>query len=304
MAQAKQTEPEAARQEGSRWIDARPSGEQVARWFIDNAPMHDGMDPRRYVAGVTLIPAVEKRKQKVRNQAGALVDREEYLQTFTPYIKVETRNVYYWDHVRREELVPERGRVTVPRTSVEGLYNEHLPTGYFRHAIRTPDNKAVHLLGCVYRVAAYKPDIRSGGKGRLVFEGEGTKIVPFLNDFGKPDLNAFEKAETGAAGRALGMAGMLVLPGSGVATAEDMLELASAVAAPEDAQLPPGAPAPTDLRVVAADLRQRLESEHPEKADELEAWAVEKKIDLNAISDVQLRAVVLQMERKLKEAQR
>jgi hypothetical protein len=34
-------------QEGSRWVNKRPSGDEVAAWFKANAPMHEGMDPCR-----------------------------------------------------------------------------------------------------------------------------------------------------------------------------------------------------------------------------------------------------------------
>jgi len=297
-------------QEGSRWINKRPSGAEVAKWFVDNAPMHEGMDPKRYVAGVTLIPAKEKVRIAERNQAGATVIKEVEQLVYTPYVKVETRVAYFWD------LMLERGWLgviepaDVQRLETEGYRNTHLPPGFFRMPIKKADGKAVSYLACSQQVRVYEPDLKSGGRGRLVMQPPpGTKMVAELAKWGE-DPFVVMKAETGAVGRALGMAGMLVLPGSGVATAEDMLEVAGAEAtasSPEVAQLPeePGAAAAAPAGMSAGvrerigELSARLESENPGGFEELVEWAKERKVDLNDLKEPQLRGVLRQIERRL-----
>jgi hypothetical protein len=102
------------------------------------------------------------------------------------------------------------------------------------------------------------------------------------------------------------MAGMLVIPGSGVATAEDMQELAApAVVSPEDASVPEVAapdagPEPQDPRERIALLGAQL---NEQQRNELQAWAAERKIDLSNVNGNQVRPVLLQLERKLAESE-
>jgi hypothetical protein len=130
----------------------------------------------------------------------------------------------------------------------------------------------------------------------------GTKMVSCLTKWGV-DEHALMKAETGAVGRALGMAGMLVLPGSGVATAEDMQEMIAAegrASVGVDAQLPTTAP-DDRIRAQIAELSTQLQSDFPGRFEELEIWAREKQIDLADIKAHQLRGVLRALERKIAE---
>lgn len=290
--------------EGSRWLHQRPPSSEVAEWFTENVRLHDGMDPLDFVTGVTLIPAIETTRLW---QGGANV--EEKRQTFTPYVKVESRVDYFW------KLMELRGTLgvveTVPVTKLRdpGYFNLHLPEGFFIHPVQNADGKFVSYIGMSFRVTVYERDMRAGGRGRALMEPAfGTKMVPMLGRYG-PDDNAIEKAQTGAKGRALGMAGMLVIPGSGVATAEDM-EGASIQPAATPMSLPavPGAdtatgpPPPPTLQRRAADLLARLHEDKPERAQEFEKWAIEAEVDLSKLAemgDAKARGVVRQLEKKL-----
>jgi hypothetical protein len=285
-------------QEGSRWINERPSGEDVAKWFITNAPMHDGMYPQRYVTGVVLIPAKEKARYAAQDGQGNVTFPEVEQLVYVPYVKVETRVAYFWDYVRSlgdGDYVGAIEPADVPRLEVEGVYNMNLPPGFFRLPVQEASGKFVHFLCCSMQVRIYAPD------GAVVMApATGTKMVSCLTRWGI-DEHALMKAETGAVGRALGMAGMLVLPGSGVATAEDMQEMLAAEGRPSvgvDARLPASGEPDELVRAQILELSAQLQSEHPGRFEELEAWAREKKIDLADIKAHQLRSVLRAVERK------
>jgi hypothetical protein len=298
MAVAEQVQ---GRQEGSRWINARPTGKEVADWFLANAPMHPGMDAARYVTGVVLIPAKEKARQAVEDQQGRVTFPEVEQLVYVPYVKVETRVAYFWDYVAKNDgWVGAIEPADVPRLEVEGVYNMNLPPGFFRLPVQEATGKFVHFIGCSQQVRIYPaPDVDTP----IMAPATGTKMVSLLTKWGV-DENAIMKAETGAVGRALGMAGMLVLPGSGVATYEDMQEMLAAegrASVAVDAQLPASAAAAPDelIRGSIADLSAQLQSDFPGRFEELEAWAREKKIDLNDIKTHQLRGVLRALEKKI-----
>jgi hypothetical protein len=160
----------------------------------------------------------------------------------------------------------------------------------------------VHFLGCSKQVRIRSDD----GGVVLMAPSQGTKAVALLTKWGV-DEHAVMKAETGAVGRALGMAGMLVLPGSGVVTAEDMQEMLEsqgrATVAVEPTLPAIAQSAPEDhIRAQIAELSAQLQSEHPGRFEELEAWAREKNVDLEDLKAHQLRGVLRAIERKLEPA--
>ena len=299
--------------EGSRWINERPTGEEVADWFKENVPLHDGLDPTDFVTGVTLISAKEKVAYAAENSAGEMVILEREQLVHVPYAKVETRIAYFWKLMEQHPewlgvIEPER----VEKLNTQGYHNAHLPAGFFMMPVQRPDAKFVHFIGCSMRVSIFKRDtVRSysyGVDGELVTKpAAGTKIVN-VNGRSYEDPNSLMKAETGAIGRALGMAGMLVLPGSGVATAEDMQEALAGGGGAMHASLPPEPAAgepdqPVDQKTRAEQLLGILESEYPAKLEEVQAWARDRRLNLDDIGDDQLRGVVRQLERRLAEAQ-
>src|SRR5204863_2609716 len=137
-----------------------------------------------------------------------------------------------------------------------------------------------------------------------LLQGTGTKQTPLAKQWA--DDNALMKAETGAVGRALGMAGILVV-GTGVATAEDMQEAAAgpsgaAAASSAGATLPGEAPAPQEagaavpaqveepkpeegrtftddgeLRAYARELTTAFQDEHPEQWQVFKSWWTEDR---------------------------
>lgn len=306
---AQQRQKAAGAREGSRWVNQRPSGEEVASWFKDNVQLHEGLEHDHYVQGVTLIPSKETLREAVEQSDGSVkvMDTGEQL-VYVPYAKVETRVAYFWDYVRlNPEWVGAIERIPVRSVETPGYFNVNLPPGFFRQQVQKSDGKFVDFIGCSFQVRIFERDIRAGGRGRVVVEPPaGTKVVPALDRWGKPDESALMKAETGAVGRALGMAGMLVIPGSGVATAEDMQEIGQGTAAVDPAaaaELPQEAQAEAqDERKVIDSLIGQLQEDHPEAHQEFVAWAREKKIDPGNVTDTQLRAVRRQLERKLQAA--
>lgn len=199
--------------EGSRWYNERPSGEEVAAWFR-TVKLHDGMEHADFVSGITLIQQAEARQTIVGYRGDGTpesVPVEEIV--FTPYPRVETRVSYFWSLC---ELRGWTGRIEP--VDIDSI-DRGLPPGYFRLSLPSANGKDVPLVGRAVIVSIN--DARGFSIGTYPSE---TKLVPLLRN-GLVDADAFAKASTGAIGRALGAAGMLVIPGSGVATADDMREL-------------------------------------------------------------------------------
>jgi hypothetical protein len=119
------------------------------------------------------------------------------------------------------------------------------------------------------------------------------------------------KAETGAIGRALGMAGILVIPGSGVATAEDVQEAQAAervsATGPEASALPDETGTVTSKETLvnmSLGLLSRLGSADPEKLKAFQEWARGRGFtSLNDLDELALRGVVTKLERELEGVQ-
>jgi hypothetical protein len=228
----------------------------------------------------------------------------------TPYMRVETRVKYFHD------LCELKGWIGFIDPQPPVKPNPQLPSGHglFSTAVVTADKKESRFVGCSMRVQVWKKsgfkeepyvvDKRTGEigfrrSGTLVLEGPpATKVVPTLGRFGA-DVNALMKAETGAVGRALGMAGMLVIPGTGIATAEDLQEGQGSEQVPSDAaELPPDFTPANELDAdeqLRADITQWLEvmeSSYPKAAQEFKAWAKERGFGLlSEVTSPALRAI-------------
>src|SRR4029077_10849538 len=182
---------------------------------------------------------------------GELVFLDSKRRVYTPYAKVETRVAYFWDLMSTDgfkDVVGMIEPVPMQRLNDAGYVNYNLPPGFFRIPIGL-GGSIVSYIGCSMKVSMWDKgsimwvaaeEIVRGPDGnelrRPFHELQGTpvrvfpsatKMVPVLSRSDEEDPFAVMKAETGAVGRALGMAGMLVIPGSGVATADDMLEIDS-----------------------------------------------------------------------------
>lgn len=297
-------------QEGSRWVNMRPSGDEVAAWFKGNVPLHEGMEPDPFITGVTLIPAKAKEDEVVGFQdTGAPILAERQNLYFVPYIKVETRVLYFWRYMEKH---PEWLGVIEP----VGGGEDGLPAGFFNRTVLNAEGRGVMFLCCSMQVRVYDREKivrceRQGESGLTIVEYDGmpimlppagTKQVNVLGRYG-PDENALMKAETGAIGRALGMAGILVLPGSGVATAEDMQDAAYAdsrlATGPETATIDARTPQQIedDLRKRAAELIGELDEHHPDTLAEFRRWAIARKLGtLNSVRNPALNGVVVKLE--------
>lgn len=201
---------------------------------------------------------------------------------YVPYPKVETRIQYFWDllELKDEKWIGVVEPVVTQRPDLSTLIevitdlpaeDDELPAALQRREIFKPATTAAivhqlppgfflmpvplgeayaYSLGCSYRVAIYERG--EGAEARPIREGRGTKQVALVTlgwgevrgqKVPKVDESALMKAETGAIGRALGAAGIFTIPGSGVATAEDMLEAGSPpAAATSEASAGPSAP--------------------------------------------------------------
>jgi hypothetical protein len=285
--------------EGSRWYNERPTSEEIAQWFM-TVPMHDGMDAADYIGGLTLIQSKEKSLWATGYDNRGLpeiVEREDLV--FVPYVKVETRVAYFWQYVAQH---PDwEGEIT----TVEPVGGDPLglPPGFFRYSASKPDGKEIKFVGCTKQVRIWERSRTTLDLRSVMSPSQGTKTVPVATRW-DVDANAFMKAETGAVGRALGFAGMLVIPGSGVATAEDMLELNTHTAVESSEARPPGDVnaaegqnlSDEELRIKAAALVEQLRELDEPALERFQDWAAGRKITLASAQGAALRGVIRKLE--------
>jgi hypothetical protein len=305
--------------EGSRWYNERPLPTEVAEWF-SGIPLHPGMSHEKYVNGIVLIPGKEKSDEIVGYDDHGFPQVRSDVQhlTWTPYMKVETRVAYFWDWVAQAGNGAWTG--SIEPAGIITKEPSGLPPGFFSYRATSPkaEGKEVRFVGASFRVR-----VVDSYTGRVVLEGGlGTKIVQTATKW-DVDPNAVMKAETGAIGRALGVAGMLVMPGSGIATAEDMAEnLAPSAPAitPEGAAVPEDVPAPVVpeqpdddvLRVHIGELLKVLAKDHPPYHVGVIEWMVGRKLPflddttpkLEDFTSMQLKGTVKKLERVLDEQTR
>lgn len=302
--------------EGSRWRYKKPTGEEVGEWF-GTQPLDDGMAHEDFVSGVVIIPASEKVKVQVERNGRAATE-DVYEMTYTPYVRVDTRIAYFRKLAASRSQIAVIEPVAVPRMQAGEAYNVNLPDGYWWHIVKTGEAQGafVRYLCCTMRVALYREEdyfadpevahasgVRSYREIKPTREGRATKQVVARGD----DVNALAKAETGAVGRALGMAGVLVI-GTGLATAEDMAELrggdaASAPTLPESVQ---GAETVEQVNERLVHLQGEMASNAPEKWAEFSAWWTERQRSEGwaSLNDAPLevrRGMVRRMESMLKD---
>lgn len=358
--QREPVEPRKGR-EGGRWINERPDSAEFGSWFKTNMKLDKELEHENYVGGVVLIPAVDSKAKFVVGfdaKGRPIIEEGEEL-SYIPYAKVETRINYFWDlldvheeewvgvveHVKLDRMpidigdatqVVEEGekrtettRPARPDALTAMVYQ--MPEGFSLMSIPVGEGYA-HFLCCTIRVSIFRKGENGEPTGRALRTGRGTKQIPLLKGgFGgrQPyaDDSSMMKAETGAQGRALGFAGIFVIPGSGVATAEDMQEQmvggvvpSTPEQAPEPAEnagptLPEVQPVrtgaeqaqddETSLRAKAMDLWRVLQAEHPEKAKEFPGWANSRGLrSLGEARGATLRGVVVKLEKMTDEADR
>jgi hypothetical protein len=327
----------------------------VKEWF-EGQPLHDGMTHGPYLGGIVVIAQEEKVKVTKKNAQDATIVLEEERAVFTPYVKVDTRVRYFRDYV---ELLnaPEQGEHNqyvgiiqpVPQERISDpqspYFNAHLPEGFTFFAVRQGNDSVRRFVVATFECAIYERqsymERRNGQPPIAILQGRGSKqvAVNYKGQNAWADDAAIMKAETGAIGRALGVAGVLVV-GTGVATAEDVQEAVStAVGAPgggtsdapalppvvdregqriagdgieadtaaEAPQEAPGQPEaePTDeeLRATATALRSELEQASPEAWAAYVHWYTEERQfpALDQLTGSALKGAVIKLQRSLDE---
>jgi hypothetical protein len=329
--------------EGGRWLNERPTSVEFAEWFQASMPIDPKLRHEDYVGGVVLIPAVDSKAPYVTgftDKGVPMIEQREEL-NYIPYAKVETRINYFWnlleahpewcsvveyvtspripiDFITEEEVREGTERATIKRRQPGAMtvLTHQLPEGF--SIISVPVGQGyTHFICCTIRVAIHRANDEGLPLGKPLRTGRGTKQVPLLAGRATPyaDPNAAMKAETGAFGRALGFAGIFVIPGSGVATAEDMLEALTQEQTPaQPATGNAGPAAPTEppvrtgaeqaaeddetLRARAQALYAALSQEQPAKAEEFGQWARQRRLtSLGEAHGAILRGVVKKLER-------
>jgi hypothetical protein len=284
--------------EGSRWFNERPSAKAFADWFA-TVPLHAGLKHQDFISGVTLIHQTEKVDEVVGwNGTDPVIAKRENL-VYIPHPQVMAR-VAYFEALRT--LHQDEWTCSIEPAAIAGDPTG-LPPGYFRYAVMQGSGTQAFFVGCSRRLV-----IRDR-EGDLILDGPaGSKVVPVLKSNGWADPNALMRAESGALGRALGMAGMLVIPGSGVATAEDVqesiaqpVELPGVVVPAGSTAVPPayttsGAP---DYRDRVEQLVAELATESPAELDMFDAWCKDRNIDLASPTDAELKTAVKKLEQVL-----
>lgn len=310
--------------EGSRWYNERPTGEDFAAWFEASVPLHEGLDHKDYVSGITMIQSVEKTKETIgfREDNGKPIIDETSNVVYTPYPRVDMR-VKYWNDL----LAAHPDWLGILEPIAPAAPTAGLPMGFFRMSVGE-----VRFVCCTMKATIYKRDTVKVEKvpvvdprtrvrtfqtlrtGETIIDAPpATKMVNTMARYG-PDEFSLMKAETGAVGRALGLAGMLVVPGSGVATAEDMGEQQAS-----EGQPPPTEPAPatppensqtdertqeeidSELRAQATALIETLKAKGGDEAfAEFQEWCKGRSIGkLSNTSGLPLKGVVKALEKRI-----
>lgn len=316
--------------EGNRWYNERPKGEDIADWFSTAVEIPEGLKPENYVAGVVLIPGTEKANEPWGfNERGLPMWQEVENLVFTPYMKVETRVQYFHDLMA---LHAEDWLGVIEPIEPEDKAGK-LPPGFSRIIVADTKEGNIPFVTCTMKVTVYKRssvetqsrlDTRTGilhtkttGE-TLIDPAPATKMVPLLNRWKSADVHALEKAETGAVGRALGMAGMLVIPGTGIATAEDMQqalgqEVASGVeAGAETAPAAEGSagrdvgvePSHAELVALASSTVNALKDADNTRYTAFLAWVKERGFGtkVGVMQDGQLKELIKKAEGELEAA--
>ena len=299
--------PDEAVREGGRWRYHRPSSEDVADWF-STQPLDEGMRHEHYVGGVVLIP----QQEKVRHTSPDGRQIERYEQVFTPYVQIGTRVSYARRLAEHRGLIYVSEAADVPRATnpTSPYFNGNMVAGLWWHLATTSDGNVVRYLCATAKVALYDPTTYAaklrGEKPLPLISGEGTKQVG-----GNADQNMVARAQTGAIGRALGVAGILTI-GTGIATAEDLQEFAGyAATAVVPPQVPDIASNGIDPSATLEQLQDRamaltvqMQEQAPDKYKEFSAWFAARGNNegwhtLPEVPFESLKAVVARLERDL-----
>lgn len=290
--------------QGGRWYNEKPTPEEVAEWFTKNVKLHDGLEHDRYVGGLTLISQTEY-AQEIQNNKIVKIKNLVY----TPYSKVESRVMYFWDLMLKNPQW-EGSIEPVDPIAKDKQRDGDLPKGFYR-VTSSLNGKSFPFVACCMRVKVVERNTQQ--HNGVILPAPATKMIPVITEnYGtqEVDPHVLMKAETGAVGRALGMAGMLVIPGAGVATAEDMLEAQAQepVGSGEVESVIPDMSEAAEKAVAdgaevlikeAQKLLDDLKEQNPDAHQEFQTWAKERFNTLQSCTEQQLRGVVKKLQKTL-----
>jgi len=187
----------------------KPSQEEISKWFA-GFKLHDGLKHEQYVGGIVVIE-----------------NKDRGVSTWMPYVNASAWIAYFWDWVESKKYMafievsdPVPVEIDLPgdkksrqfyitaEVVVEQEYDHEEPTEVSGITINQKHLRTVRKATGSKQVSPTK--VKRGWQG--------------APDTVMADSDALMKAETGAIARALGSLGMLALPGSGLATAEDMVD--------------------------------------------------------------------------------
>jgi hypothetical protein len=303
MTQATEQEAPAVRRgrEGNRWINEQPQAAEVIEWF-ESVQIHEKLKHAEFIGGVTLIQQVEKSEVVLSfDQDGKPLIGERRDLVYVPYARVDTRVAYFWALMRENpQWLGSIKPVKAPQPVKD------LPPGFFRTTTVGQHGEA-HYIGCSYQVEIVD---RISGLPVGIYPG-GTKVVPLSTKY-DIDHHALARAETGAVGRALGMAGMLVIPGSGVATAEDVQDAVSPAiqqgvghapaGLPVDLAAPDISPAIEDVEGLRAIVKSKLEAlgSDPERLKLFQEWVKGRNLGpFEGLDGSALKILIRRLEKEL-----
>lgn len=206
------------------FIDRVPSAEEVAA-LLATLPQWWGVAPKDYVDYVQALPSDKKMKVPERGPGGGTRKVDKYFSVVTLYFSVagrlqmlrEAQELHGW----RVDFVPEPntpsgvpGFIDLGTESGRIVYREYLeisaPVGVPKLLHRADDGSETSVA-----------------EWQLLGRRPGMAWVPYAGGSQAKGSNPFEKVETASRGRALAAWGFGVLPGSGVASLEEMLGAAT-----------------------------------------------------------------------------
>lgn len=188
----------------SQWefIDQIPTRDDVIR-LLSTLPPVFGVSTVDYADYVQALPQNKKVEKKVRMPNGSFRVEEEWHEAYTLYMSVAGR-------IKMAEAIARENA-----WSLDFEPEPATPTG-IPGMLQTTDGRIV------YREYAVFTD-QNGDRPVSMGRKPGTAWVPYSGGKQAAKSNPYEKVETSARGRALGAWGIGVLPGSGIATMEEML---------------------------------------------------------------------------------
>jgi len=183
---------------------SEPSTEEIIKWF-NGIPLHEGMDQykSKYIGGIVVIKNAQTKQ-------------------YNPYPLAGTRIAYFWDWVTHNDyraVIETRDPVEFDMPFRAGEEAGTFLTAkslYVAATVRVMDHE-----GNVLRESTARKQVALNMKVNNWVNGKAAGKITI------PDFTSCMKAETGAIARAVAQLGMLSLPGSGIASAEDMQEFIS-----------------------------------------------------------------------------